>query len=166
MIQAVNMNHSRKTGFHFGLTSGVITTMGLMVGLDSSTGSSAVVISGILIIAITDALSDAMGIHISEESEGKHSEKEIWEATLTTFFSKFVFALTFLIPILLFQLSTAVIIGVVWGLLVITLSSLRMATETKGQKVNYRPVLEHLLIAIVVVVLTYYIGGLIRGFVH
>jgi len=159
------MNHSRKTGFHFGLTSGVITTMGLMVGLDSSTHSSAVVISGILIIAITDALSDAMGIHMSEESEGKHSEKEIWEATVTTFFSKFVFALTFLVPILLFQLSAAVIIGVVWGLLVITVSSLRMVSH-KGQKTNYRPVFEHLLIAIVVVVLTYFIGSWIRGFVH
>jgi VIT1/CCC1 family predicted Fe2+/Mn2+ transporter len=139
--------------------------MGLMVGLDSSTGSSAVVISGILIIAITDALSDAMGIHMSEESEGKHSEKEIWEATVTTFFSKFVFALTFLVPILLFQLSTAVIIGVVWGLLVITVSSYHMAKQ-EGKKTNYRAIFEHLFIALIVVILTYVIGSWIRGFVH
>lgn len=158
------MNHSRKTGFHFGLTSGVITTMGLMVGLDSSTGSSAVVISGILIIAITDALSDAMGIHMSEESEGKHSDKEIWEATLTTFCSKFIFALSFLIPIILFQLSTAVTIGVVWGLLVIAVSTYNMA-KNEGKKSPYKAVFEHLLIAIAVVVLTHYIGSWIRGVV-
>lgn len=159
------MNHSRKTGFHFGLTSGVITTMGLMVGLDSSTHSSAVVISGILIIAITDALSDAMGIHMSEESEAKHSEKEIWEATLTTFFSKFIFALTFLVPILLFKLSTAIIVGVAWGLLVITTSSYNMAMHEK-KKNPYRAVFEHLVIAIVVVILTHVMGGWIRGFVQ
>ncbi len=159
------MNHSRKTGFHFGLTSGVITTMGLMVGLDSSTHSSAVVTGGILIIAITDALSDAMGIHMSEESEAKHSEKEIWEATVTTFFSKFIFALTFLVPLLLFQLSTAIIIGVVWGLLVITVSSYHM-TKQDGEKAQYRAIFEHLLIAIVVIILTHYIGSWIRGFVH
>ena len=158
------MNHSRKTGFHFGLTSGVITTMGLMVGLDSSTGSSAVVISGILIIAITDALSDAMGIHMSEESEGKHSDKEIWEATLTTFCAKFIFALTFLVPILLFQLSTAVIVGVVWGLLVIAISSYNMAKQEQ-KKNPYKAVFEHLIIAIAVVVLTHYIGSWIRGVV-
>jgi VIT1/CCC1 family predicted Fe2+/Mn2+ transporter len=159
------MNHSRKTGFHFGLTSGVITTMGLMVGLDSSTHSSAVVISGILIIAITDALSDAMGIHMSEESEAKHSEKEIWEATITTFLSKFIFALTFLIPVLIFQLSTAIIIGVAWGLLVITVSSYHMAKQD-GKKALHRAIFEHLLVAIIVIILTYYIGGLIRSFVQ
>ena len=159
------MNHSRKTGFHFGLTSGVITTMGLMVGLDSSTHSKAVVISGILIIAITDALSDAMGIHMSEESEAKHSEKEIWEATITTFLSKFIFALTFLVPVLIFQLSTAMIIGVAWGLLVITVSSYRMAKQD-GKKIMHRVIFEHLLVAIIVVILTYYIGGWIRGIVR
>ncbi|GAI31399.1 unnamed protein product, partial [marine sediment metagenome] len=38
------MKHSIKTGFSFGLTSGIITTLGLMVGLHSSTGSKLVVI--------------------------------------------------------------------------------------------------------------------------
>ncbi len=81
------MKISIRKGFSFGLTSGIITTLGLIVGLHSSTHSAAVVISGILIIAIVDALSDAIGIHISEESEIKHSTKEIWESTITTFSS-------------------------------------------------------------------------------
>ncbi|MBU0501654.1 MAG: hypothetical protein KJ811_00210, partial [Candidatus Margulisbacteria bacterium] len=96
------MRHSIKVGFSFGITSGIITTLGLMVGLNSSTHSELVVIGGILTIAIADALSDALGIHISEESENVHSTKEIWEATLATLFSKFLFALTFIIPILIF----------------------------------------------------------------
>lgn len=109
------MKHSIKTGFSFGLTSAIITTIGLMVGLHSGTGSRLVVIGGILIIAIADAFSDAVGIHISEESENKHITREIWESTISTFISKFVFALTFIIPILLFKLSTAIIISVIWG---------------------------------------------------
>ena len=46
------MKRSVKAGFSFGLTSGVITTLGLMVGLHSSTHSKLVVIGGILTIAI------------------------------------------------------------------------------------------------------------------
>ena len=71
------MNHSWKVGFSFGITSGIITTLGLMVGLNASTHSKLVVLGGILTIAIADSLSDAMSIHVTEESENKHSSKEI-----------------------------------------------------------------------------------------
>lgn len=109
------MKHTIKTGISFGLTSGIITTLGLMVGLHSGTHSKLVVIGGVLTIAIADAFSDALGIHISEESENKHSAKEIWEATIATFLAKFVFAMTFMIPLLLFKLATAIIVSVIWG---------------------------------------------------
>jgi len=154
-------NDSRVKGFSFGLTSGVITTLGLMVGLHSSTHSSIVVISGILIIAITDALSDAMGMHMSEESEGKHTHKEIWESTIMTFISKFIFALTFIIPMLLFSLGTAIMVSIAWGLLLITWSSIRMAMQEK--KKPYKAVLEHIAITVVVIVITHYVGDLIRS---
>ncbi|MBW2265656.1 MAG: hypothetical protein JRF28_05735, partial [Deltaproteobacteria bacterium] len=56
------MKHALKTGLSFGLTSGTITTLGLMVGLHSGTHSKLVVLGGILTIAIADAFSDALGI--------------------------------------------------------------------------------------------------------
>ena len=80
------MKHSLKVGFSFGLTSGIITTLGLLTGLDSSTNSKLVVIGGVLTIAIADAFSDVLGIHISEESENKHTSREIWESTFFYFF--------------------------------------------------------------------------------
>ncbi len=150
------LKHSLKTGFSFGSTSGIITTLGLMVGLHSGTHSRIVVIGGILTIAIADAFSDALGIHISEESENKHSTREIWESTIMTFLAKFIFALTFLIPVLLFKLPTAIIISVVWGLFLITIFSFYMGLE---QKTNpYRVAGEHLFIAIVVIIVTHLIG--------
>ena len=84
------MKHSLKTGLCFGLTSGVITTLGLMVDLHSFSGSKLVIIGGIFTIAIADAFSDALGLHVSEEAEDIHSDREIWESTISTFFSKFV----------------------------------------------------------------------------
>ena len=95
---------SLRTGFCFGLTSGIITTLGLMVGLNSGTGSKLAVIGGILTIAVADAFSDALGIHISEESENAHSTREVWESTVFTFASKFLVAMTFIVPVLLFDL--------------------------------------------------------------
>jgi VIT1/CCC1 family predicted Fe2+/Mn2+ transporter len=156
------MKLSIRKGFSFGLTSGVITTLGMIVGLHSSTHSALIIIGGILVIAIADASSDALGIHISEESEIKHTTKEIWEATITTFLSKFVFALTFITPILLFSLSTAIIISVIWGFSLITIFSLYLA---KQQNIKpYRVVLEHVIIAAIVVVATHCLGDWIATF--
>lgn len=155
------MKHSLKTGFSFGLTSGVITTLGLLVGLYSGTQSRAVVISGILTIAIADAFSDALGIHISEESEIKHRPSEIWVATLSTFFFKFLFSATFLIPIIFFPLVPAVIISIFWGISLLIIFSYILA---KQQKENAAKVIgEHILIVILVIAITYYTGIFISG---
>ncbi|MBW1983250.1 MAG: hypothetical protein JRI53_00900, partial [Deltaproteobacteria bacterium] len=51
------IKRSLRKGISFGLTSGTITTLGLMVGLHSGTHSRMVVIGGILTIAVADAFS-------------------------------------------------------------------------------------------------------------
>jgi len=156
------MKHSIKIGLSFGLTSGIITTLGLMVGLHSSTHSKMVVIGGVLTIAIADALSDALGIHLSEESENVHSEREIWESTVVTFLSKFVFSAMFVIPVLIFELTTAVGVSVVIGLCLLGIFSYSMA---KSQHVKpHIAVLEHISIAISVVILTHYVGHFIQHY--
>ena len=151
------MEHSLKVGFCFGLTSGIITTLGLMVGLHSGTHSKLVVLGGILTIAIADAFSDALGIHISEESENKHTSKEIWKSTFSTFLSKFVFALTFVVPVLLFELSTAIIASIIWGLSILSILSYCIAREQKAKP--WKVVLEHLVIALIVISTTHLVGG-------
>ncbi len=150
------MKHSLKTGFSFGLTSGIITTLGLMVGLHSGTHSKIVVIGGVLMIAIADAFSDALGIHISEESENKHSTKEIWESTIATFLTKLIFASTFIIPVLLFQLTTAIVVSVIWGLSLMTIFSFYMAKQQNEKP--WRVILEHFVIAFVVITITHFVG--------
>jgi len=150
------MKHSLKTGFSFGLTSGIITTLGLIVGLHAGTHSKIVVIGGVLTIAIADAFSDALGIHISEESENKHTPREIWEATISTFFAKFVFALTFAIPISLFELSTAIVVSIIWGLSALCILSFSIAREQREK--SWKMVAEHLIIALIVIVIAHYAG--------
>ncbi|HUF20777.1 MAG TPA: hypothetical protein VMP00_08475 [Burkholderiales bacterium] len=144
------------TGINFGLTSGVITTLGLMVGLHSGTHSTIAVIGGILTIAVADAMSDAFGVHVSKEAEHDTSDHEVWAATITTFVAKFTMAMTFVVPVLLFELLAAILISLAWGLLVITLLSLRLA-RTK----NLRPgpiILEHIGITLAVVAAAHFVG--------
>ena len=150
------MEHSIKIGISFGLTSGIITTLGLMVGLYTSTGSRLAVVGGILVIAIADALSDAFGVHVAEESENVHTEKEIWAATISTFLCKFLVASTFVIPVLLFSLAVSVLVSIVWGVLLLSILSLYIGYEQENE--TWKIVLEHLTIATVVLIITFYTG--------
>jgi len=150
------MKESLKTGISFGLTSGIITTLGLMVGLNTATGIKLLVIGGILTIAIADAFSDALGIHVSEESSHRNGKKAIWEATFATFFTKLIIASSFIIPLLIWNLSTAVRINILFGLLLLVIFNYCLA---KSKKENPWLVIgEHLLIAIVVIIITFYVG--------
>ena len=150
------MKDSLRTGISFGLTSAVITTLGLMVGLQSGTHSKIVVLAGILTIAIADAFSDALGIHVSEEAENKHTAKQIWAATISTFLAKFLFAMTFVLPVILFTLSTAIVVSLIWGLSILSLLSYIIA-KTQNEP-PWKIVAEHLLISIVVIGLTHWVG--------
>jgi vacuolar iron transporter family protein len=148
--------HSFRVGFSFGLTSGIITTLGLMVGLNAGTHLKLAVIGGILTIAIADAFSDALGIHVSEESEDRHSAREIWISTVSTFLSKFIFALTFVVPVLLFDLNKAIVVSIAWGLSMLCVFSYRMAKEQKENP--WKVMFEHLAIAVIVIIATHYVG--------
>jgi len=150
------MQDSLRTEIWIGLTSAVITTLGLMVGLHSGTGSKIVVIGGILTIAIADAFSDALGIHVSEESENIHTTRQVGGATMATFMAKFFFALTFLIPVIFLPLLTAIIVSLVWGLSILTFLSYFVA-KAQGKK-PWKIISEHVLIAIVVIAITQLVG--------
>jgi VIT1/CCC1 family predicted Fe2+/Mn2+ transporter len=145
-----------RSGFSFGLASGTITSLGLMVGLHSGTHQRLAVIGGIITVAVADAFADALGIHLAEESRKETSQREVWLATITTLVSKFVFGLSFVIPLLLLDLLPAVIVSVVWGLLVLTVFSFLVA---KRRRVDPgKAILEHLGIAMAVILLAHFIG--------
>lgn len=150
------MNNSLKKGLSYGVTSGVITTLGLLIGLYSSTNSKGVVLSGILTIAFADAFSDGLGIHISEESENNHSKGEIWESTIATVIAKMLLGLSFIIPILFFSLNIGVLIDIIWGILSLLLLSYFIAKQNKEKSV--RVIIEHLSIAAIVISFSFFIG--------
>jgi len=157
-------SHQLTTAVSFGLTSGVITTLGMIVGLNSATSSRLAVVAGILVMAIADGLADAAGMHLSEESEmegnkNKHSQKEVWITTLFTFLSVCGFISIFAIPVLLFPIDTAVTISVAWGMLLLVVLNYYLA---KIRSEDSRKIIsEHVVLAIFVILISYLIGELI-----
>jgi VIT1/CCC1 family predicted Fe2+/Mn2+ transporter len=152
------MNKSLRSGLSFGITSGTITTLGLMVGLQAGTSSRLAVIGGILTIAIADAFSDAFGVHVSEESRNS-PKKSVWQSTLSTFLAKFVFAIVFVVAPILLPLGAAVIVNLLLGLSIIIFLSFLIALNN-----NERPakvVFEHVAIAVIVILLSKYAGFVI-----
>jgi VIT1/CCC1 family predicted Fe2+/Mn2+ transporter len=160
-MKRILSNKGARTGVFFGATSGVITTIGLIAGLNAGTNSLVAVLGGILVVAVADAMSDAMGIHLAQEADPESEDQHIWAATIWTFVTKLVVALSFALPLLWFPLQIAVAIAVGWGLLVITVLSAYLA------RIQQSPVLhvvtEHLLITIVVVAVSHYIGVWVGG---
>ena len=155
------MRRAFKIGFSFGLPSGIVTTIGLMVGLSSITHSRLIVIGGILTIALADSFSDAMGIHFAQESENHLTHKDVWKSTFFTFISKIIFSSMFIIPVLIFRLNIAIIISVFIGLYLIFLISLIISRERNDNPIKV--ITEHIIIMILVILITYYIGQIISS---
>jgi len=149
-------NDGARTGLFFGATSGVITTVGLITGLNAGTHSMAAVLGGIFVIAVADAMSDALGIHLAEEADPNATTAHIWSATISTFLNKFFFALSFAVPLLLLPLDQAVMASLLWGMFVIIVLSYFLARAQKASPIMI--IGEHLGIAVLVVVLSHLIG--------
>ncbi len=145
-------------GISFGLVSAVITTIGMITGLDAGTHSSKTIVLAIVTLAFADGLSDALGVHVSEESSVK-SPKRVWRTTFAAFGAKFIFTLSFLVPLLLFRLHIATIVSIVYGLLLIGVISYFIAEKQGENKASV--IREHTLIAVGVIIISYLIGNLL-----
>ncbi|MCK4396188.1 hypothetical protein KAW96_06290 [candidate division WOR-3 bacterium] len=161
-------SHQLTISISFGLTTAVITSLGVIVGMHSATSSKLAVVAGVIVVAIADGLSDALGLHTSEEAEvengnAKHTPKELWLTTLFTFISVSGFSLTFVIPILLLPLRTAVIIAIVWGILLLTLLNLYIAKIRKENPAKI--IFEHILLTLLVVTISYWVGSIVNKWI-
>lgn len=111
-----------------------------------------------LVIALADNISDSVGIHIYQESECLET-KEIWFSTLTNFLTRILVSLSFILLVLVLPMNTAVILSIIWGLLLLAAISYIIA---KDRKINpYLAMLEHITIAIIVIIASDFVGKFI-----
>ncbi len=148
--------------FSFGIASAVLTTLGIIVGLNVATSSLIAVIGGIVAVAVADSLSDSIGMYSAEKSKRGVSQISAFKSALNVFLGKFVFTLTFIIPFLLFSVNIAIYISIIWGLLLLAFVNFQIA-YIQSESIP-KTILKNLGIAIFVIIVSYlagYIVGLI-----
>jgi vacuolar iron transporter family protein len=151
-------NIPQSTKFSFGSTSAIITNIAIIIGLDTAANARLAIIGSLLVVAIADNISDSLGIHVYQESEGLN-RKKIWILTITNFLSRLITSLGFVAIILVFPLNIAIVLSVIYGLLILSVVSYIIALS---RKINPWPtVLEHLLIAVIVIIVSKLFGYLI-----
>lgn len=144
----------------FGSTAAIITDISIIVGLGSARASKGPIIGSLLTIALADNISDSLGIHLYKETEGL-SQRLSLLSTALNFLSRLLVSLSFIGIVVYLSMSQAIIVAIVWGLLLLVLLSFLITRSNKENSVL--EVVKHVLVAIVVVVLSRWVGGLIAA---
>ncbi len=147
------------SNFSFGAVSAVITCLALIISFDTNDTSKLVVIGSLCVIALADNISDTLGIHIYQEGEFS-SFRKVWRATLSNFVTRLCVILIFILFVISFPPMLAVVFSILYGFLILTIISYLVA-----RKRNIAPktiILEHILIATLVLGLSKYITYLIK----
>lgn len=155
------LRDSLLAGFGFGTTSGVITTLGVITGIYASSGSKMGVLTAIITVSIADAFSDALGEHISEEYKRHTTEQDVRNITFSTFLSKLLVGISFTIPFLFFPINHAVIISILYGAVVLSALSVRVAKNSSRS--NLGVIAEHIAVASLVVFITFFVGKIVES---
>lgn len=141
--------------FSFGGVAAVVTSLGLIIGLDAASASRATIVGGLLIVAIADNLTDSLSIHMYQESERLDARKA-FRATLINFATRFSLALSFVLLMIILPLRIALIASSIWGLLLLTGLTYVIARD-RGRPVMPE-LLKHIAAAVAVLVASKAIG--------
>jgi VIT1/CCC1 family predicted Fe2+/Mn2+ transporter len=144
----------------FGSPSAIVTSMALIVGLDTATASRATVLASLLIIGIADNLSDSLSVHIYQESE-QLVQAHAFRTTIANYLARFTVAMSFFFLFLALPTGPAVYISIVWGFVLLALLSYLLAKVRKVSAIS--EIIKHTGVAAVVVLVSKVMGMAIRG---
>jgi VIT1/CCC1 family predicted Fe2+/Mn2+ transporter len=145
-----------ETRFSFGATAAIITNLSLIAGLRTGSHAKMSIIGAMLVIALADNISDSLGIHVYQESECIDI-RETWFSTFTNFLTRIIVSLTFILQVLFMPINTAVVSSIIWGLLLLSVMSYLIAKDRKISP--YRAIVEHLVIAIMLIAASNFVGA-------
>ena len=149
--------------YSLGSTAAIVTSVGLIVGLGTATVSRATIVSGLVIIAVADNISDSLSIHIYQESENLEA-RAAFRATVSNFFARLVVAMSFVALVLVLPPSTVAVASVGWGVLLLgalTFGVARVRNVSPG-----REMLKHIVVALIVVAASRILGEWITAHVR
>ena len=156
LLTSARRHASQLRQISFGGTAAIVTSMGVIVGLNAATAQKSSIIGSLLIIALADNLTDSLGVHVYQESE-RLAEREAFRTTVANFATRLLVSLSF-VALVMFLPTPAAAIGasLAWGLLLLAALSYRLA---KARKVDPKAeICKHSGVALAVIVLSGAIG--------
>jgi len=148
--------------FSLGGTAAIITSMGLIAGLNYGEHAKMAIIGGLLVIAIADNIADAFSLHVFKESESTQ-ETEVFSVTFGNFFVRLLIALSFVALVWLLPANIVFYLTTFWGLLLLTVLSLYISQKKKTNRL--KEILIHLGVAVLVIAVSKYLGFIITKYI-
>lgn len=140
----------------FGGTAAIVTSTGLIVGLDTATISREILITSLLIVGIADNLTDMLSVHIYQESEGLPKQQAL-NTTIANFGVRLSVCLSFVGIVALLPMQIAMAVAVGWGLLLLAGITYLVA---KARRARILPeIVKHAAVAVAVIILSRMIGA-------
>ncbi|HVW69088.1 MAG TPA: hypothetical protein VHB68_08930 [Steroidobacteraceae bacterium] len=140
----------------FGATAAIVTSMGVIVGLNAATAQRATIIGSLLIIALADNLTDSLGVHVYQESE-RLAEQQAFRTTVANFATRLLVSLSFVAIVALIPTAArAILASLVWGSLLLAGLSYLLAKER--EVAAWSEICKHCAVAAIVIALSAAIG--------
>lgn len=147
--------------FSFGITSAIVTSLALMLGLDQTSDPKSSIIGALMIIAVADNIADSLGIHVYRESQIPEVGADPRVYTVSNFLTRLGVMMVFIALVWALPLTYATVISVAVGLTILTILSYYIALYQKVHPL--RSILEHLVVAVLVIILSHFLGILISS---
>lgn len=153
----------RSPQFSYGGTAGIVISMSLIIGLYAASATRVAIVSGLLIVAIADNLTDALSIHIYQESQ-RLEPRQAFRLTLSNFGTRLLISLSFVLLVVFLPMGVAVVASVIWGLFLLSGLTYIIARE---RQINFTPeIIKHVSVAATVILASQIIGKWIVANLH
>jgi hypothetical protein len=148
-------------GMTFGIMDAIINVIGILIGL-GVVGNKVTVILGILVAGLANSFGNAAGFHVSEETEGIHTRKEVWLSTLQAFVGTFSVTFLLLMPPLFLELFSGIMISVAIGIALLMGMGIFVGKRLKcNRKQMVNLAFEYTMTGILVIIASYLLGSFV-----
>lgn len=147
----------------FGGPAAIVTSVGLIVGLNAATSNRTAIVSSLLILALGDNLTDSLSVHIYQEAE-QLPERDAFHTTVANFLARLIVSLSFVALVLATRASWTSYLASAWGFILLAGLTYRVA-RARGAR-PFAEITKHCLVALVVVLLSEAVGTWVPAWVQ
>jgi len=149
--------------YSFGLVSGAVTVMGMIIGTATATASTSMVILSIFLVALGEALGDSLGGFMEKKVERMSSFKKALYRAKNLGFGIFFTEASFAIWFLFLPVKLGVILSLLYGILLISFVSVE-ESFIKDQRLS-KTLFINLTLFFITVAASYFVGFLAKAHV-